>query len=152
VFLLTFSTKQSKKDSQKIKQGELIMKNNLRKIFVLTVFCIAFGCAASAFGQIKTGGYRSVSVNDPGVKDAADFALEIKAEEMDEELSLEGIVKAEAQTVAGTNYRLCMKLYVPSKEDETDGVTLYIRTVVFKSLKNEYSIKSWDEVEDCGRK
>ena len=128
------------------------MKNILRKIFVLTVVCVALGCAASVFGQKKTGGYRPVSVTDPGVKDAADFALEIKAEEMDEELSLEGIVKAEIQTVAGRNYRLCMKLYVPSKEDETDGVTLYIRTVVFKSLKNEYSIKSWNEIEGCGGK
>ena len=53
---------------------KFLVKNNLRKIFVLTVFCIALGGAASVFGQIKTGGYRSVSVNDQGVKDAADFA------------------------------------------------------------------------------
>jgi hypothetical protein len=127
------------------------VKNNLRKIFVLTVLCIALGGAASAFGQIKTGGYRSVSVNDPGVRDAVDFALEIKAEEMDEELSLESIVKAERQTVAGTNYRLCLRIFVPSKEDETDGETLSIRTVVFRSLKNEYSIKSWEEADCAGK-
>jgi hypothetical protein len=128
------------------------VKNNLRTTFILTLFFIVFGCAVSAFGQIKTGGYRSVSVNDEGVQDAADFALEIKADEMDAELSLEGIIKAEAQTVAGTNYRLCMKLFVPARDDETDGVTLYIKTVIFKSLKNEYSIKSWVEVKGCGGK
>jgi hypothetical protein len=127
------------------------MKNNLRTIFTITVFCIAFGGAVSVFGQIKTGGYRSVSVTDQGVKDAADFALEIKADEMDAEISLENIIKAETQTVAGTNYRLCLQLYIPAKEDETDGVTLYIKTVIFRSLKNEYSIKSWDE-ENCGGK
>lgn len=127
------------------------MKNTLRTIFIITAFCIAFGGAVSVFGQIKTGGYRSVSVSDQGVKDAADFALEIKASEMEEELSLEGILKAETQVVAGTNYRLCLQLYVPAKEEETDGATLYIKTVIFRSLKNEYSIKSWDE-EDCGRK
>jgi len=127
------------------------MKNNLRTLFTMTVFCLAFGCAVSAFGQIKTGGYKPVSVSNQGVKDAADFALEIKASEMDEELSLEGIIKAEAQTVAGTNYRLCLQLYIPAKEEETDGVTLYIKTVIFKNLKGEYSIKSWDE-EDCAEK
>jgi hypothetical protein len=127
------------------------MKNNLRIFFALTVFCMALACAASAFGQNKTGGYRSVSVSNQGVKDAADFALEIKASEMDAEFSLEGIIKAETQTVAGTNYRLCLQIYVPSQEDETDGATLYIKTVIFKSLKNEYSIKSWVE-EDCAKK
>ena len=127
------------------------MKNNLRTLFTIAVFCLALGAAVSAFGQIKTGGYRAVSVSDQGVTDAADFALEIKASEMDEELSLESIVKAETQVVAGTNYRLCLEIYVPAKEEETDGVTLYIQTVIFRSLKNEYSIKSWEE-SDCGGK
>ena len=127
------------------------MKNNLRKIFSLAIFCLAFGGAVSAFGQIKTGGYRTVPVSDQGVKDAVDFALEMKAEVMDEELSLEGIIKAETQTVAGTNYRVCLQIYVPAKEEETDGVTLYIKAVIFRSLKNEYSIKSWVE-EDCAEK
>lgn len=127
------------------------MKNIRGKIFIITVFCIALGGAVSVFGQIKTGGYRSVSVSDQGVKDAADFALEMKASEMAEELSLENILKAETQTVAGTNYRLCLQIYVPAKEDDADGATLYIKTVIFRSLKNEYSIKSWDE-ENCGAK
>ena len=128
------------------------MKINLRKIFVLAAFCMMIAGAVSVSGQIKTGGYRSVSVNDEGVKDAADFALEIKAEELDEELSLEAIMKAETQTVAGTNYRLCLRLFVPGKEADTDGVTLYIKTVVFKSLNNEYSIKTWNETKGCSGK
>jgi hypothetical protein len=127
------------------------MKNKMQVYFRVFLFCAALGCAVSAFGQIKTGGYRSVAVTDQGVKDAADFALEIKSSEMDEEISLENIVKAETQTVAGTNYRLCLQLYIPAKEDETDGVTLYIKTVIFRSLKNEYSIKSWEE-ENCAEK
>lgn len=128
------------------------MKNNLRQIFLLAAFCLILGGASAVTGQVKTGGYRPVSVSDEGVTDAADFALEIKAEELDEEFSLEGIIKAEKQTVAGTNYRLCLKLYVPAKENETDGVTLYIKTVIFRSLGNEYSIKSWNEVNNCGGK
>ncbi len=127
------------------------MKNNLRVILTICAACLIFGSAVAAFGQIKTGGYKSASVSDAGVKAAADFAVENKASEMEAELTLEGIIKAEAQTVAGTNYRLCLQLYVPAKEDETDGVTLYIKTVIFKNLKGEYSIKIWDE-EDCAEK
>lgn len=127
------------------------MRNDLRKVLIAVVFCVLIGCASTVFGQIRTGGYRTVPVTDQGVKDAVDFALEIKTQEMDEELSLEGIIKAEKQTVAGTNYRVCLQIYVPSKEDETDGVTLYIKTVIFLSLQNEYSIKSWTE-EDCAEK
>jgi hypothetical protein len=127
------------------------VKNNLPKILVIAAFCMLFGGAAAVYGQSKIGGYRIVSVNDEGVKDAADFALEIKADEMDEEISLEGIIKAEKQTVAGTNYRLCLKLYIPDKKEETDGVTLYIKTVIFKSREGEYSIKNWEEA-NCGGK
>jgi hypothetical protein len=75
------------------------MKKSLRKTFASAVFFIALGCAVSAFGQIKTGGYKTVSVSDAGVKAAAEFAVETKAAELEQEISLEGIVKAEAQPV-----------------------------------------------------
>ena len=127
------------------------MKNNLRIFFTMTVFCLAFGCAVTALGQPKMGGYRSVSVSDAGVTQVADFAVEKKAAEMEEELTLEGIIKAETQTVAGINYRLCLQLYVPAKEEETDGVQLFIKTVIYRNLKDEYSITSWEE-EDCAEK
>ena len=127
------------------------MKNNLRRAFAITVFCLVFGCALAAFGQIKTGGYRSVSVSDAGVKEAADFAVETKAAELEQELTLEGIVKAESQTVAGTNYRLCLQISAPAKEVDTDGVTVYIKTVIYKNLKGEFSITSWED-EDCAEK
>jgi hypothetical protein len=58
---------------------------------------------ATAFGQIKTGGHKPISVSDEGVKDAEDFALEIKSSKMVQEISLDGIVKAERQSVARTN-------------------------------------------------
>ncbi len=127
------------------------MKNNLRTIFRLTAFCLVFGCGVSAFGQIKTGGYKSASISDAGVRAAADFAVAQKASEMEQELTLEGIIKAETQIVAGMNYRLCLHLYIPSKDEETDGVTLYVKAVIYKNLKGEHSITSWEE-EDCAEK
>lgn len=125
------------------------MKHNFRKIFAPAVFFITLTCAVSAFGQTKTGGYRPVSVSDAGVKAAAEFAVETKAAELEQEISLENILKAEAQVVAGTNYRLCLQIYTPSEEDETDGVTQYIKTIIYRNLKGEYKITSWEE-EDCG--
>jgi len=51
--------------------------------------------------------------------------------------------------VAGTNYRLCLQIYTPSEEDETDGVMQYVKTVIYRNLKGEYAITNWEE-EDCG--
>jgi hypothetical protein len=127
------------------------MKNNLRTIFILTVFCAVFGCAGNVSAQIKTGGYKSASVSDAGVKAAAQFAVETKASEMEQELSLEGIISAETQTVAGTNYRLCLQIYAPAAKDGEDGVTTYIKTVIYKNLQGEYKITSWED-EDCAEK
>lgn len=124
------------------------MKNNLQKMFTIAAFCLIFGCAASIFGQIKTGGYKSISVENEGVLAAVDFAIAKKSEEMEVELSLQAIEKAEIQVVAGTNYRLCLQIYAPAKEEETDGVTLFIKTVIYKNLKGEYSITSWED-EEC---
>lgn len=125
------------------------MKNDLRKLFTVTVFCIAFGCAVSAFGQIKTGGYKTIAPDEAEVSKAANFAVDAKAYELQQEISLENIFKAERQTVAGTNYRLCLEIYSPSADEEEDGITIYIRTVIFKNLKGVYKITSWEE-SDCG--
>ena len=127
------------------------MKNKLRTFFQISVFCLIFGCAASAFGQIKTGGYKAVSVEDAGVKEAANFAVETKADELQQAIQLEEIMTAERQTVAGTNYRLC--LLVSSTTEDDDDITLFIKTVIHKNLKGELKITSWDEDPDeCGEK
>jgi len=124
--------------------------NHLRKAFAAAVFFIALTCAVSADGQIKTGGYKAVSVDDAGVKEAANFAVESKAEETERIFQLEEILKAERQTVAGTNYRLC--LLVTSQNESEEEISLYIKTVVFKNLKGEMKISSWEEEENCGEK
>lgn len=126
------------------------MKTNQLKIGACALFVIAFGFTANLYGQIKTGGYKSVAVSDAGVEEAADFAVELKAEDYDAEIRLEKIVKAERQTVAGTNYRLCLEIYVPSETKDEDGVTLTVLTVIFKNLQGEMKITSWNDEADCG--
>ena len=118
-------------------------------MFMTTALCAVFGCVAT-FAQ-QTGGFREASVDDARVKAAAEFAVKTKAKEMKEEMSLESIEKAEMQVVAGTNYRLCMVVYVASKEAETDGVTLYIKAIVYQNLQRAYKISKWEEDEEnCG--
>ncbi len=126
------------------------MKINLRIFCAFVLFFIVSGCAAETFGQIKTGGYKSVAVSDAGVKEAADFAVELKAADYDAEITLTNIIKAERQTVAGTNYRLCLEIYVPPETDGEDGVSLFVQTIVYKNLQGEMKITSWNDESDCG--
>lgn len=116
----------------------------MKRIFVNAMIFAAITAgltAASASAQIKVGGYKTASTTDERVVAAAEFAVSKKAEEQ-EGLTLDSIEKAETQTVAGTNFRLCLKV---SLDDETQEV----RTIVYQNLKREYSLTSW-KVESCG--
>lgn len=121
------------------------MKKNFIRIFFVGLICLFLSYAANA--QPKMGGYRSISTDDAGAAAAAEFALAEKSKEFGVELSLEEIKKAEVQVVAGKNYRLCLVIYAPSKEPETDGVQLFIQTVIYQNLKGEYKITSWEDSE-----
>lgn len=129
------------------------MKKTLSNMFMIAACCAVFGCVA-VFAQNRpptSGGYSEASVDDARVKAAADFAVKAKAKETKEDMSLESIEKAETQVVAGTNYRLCMVIYVASKEEQTDGVTLYISAVIYQNLQGAYRITQWKDDEDnCG--
>ena len=127
------------------------MKNNLRKLFVLTVFCMAFGGAGSIFGQVKAAGYKLISVGDSGVKNAAAFAVKQKIAETDWNLTLDGILNAETQIVAGTDYRLCLQITAQSPNDEDSVATGWVKTTIHKNPKGEFSIVSW-QLEDCAEK
>jgi hypothetical protein len=114
----------------------------MKKAFVngMVLIAIMMSVGITAFAQRVLGGYKTASTSDERVVAAAEFAVGQKAEEQ-EGLTLDSIEKAETQTVAGTNYRLCLKV---SLEDETQEV----KAVVFQNLKQEYSLTIWT-VEDC---
>ena len=126
------------------------MKKIVRSFGALAAFLVVLLCAANAFGQIRTGGYKSVSVADAGVNSAAAFAVELKSDDYDAEIKLENILKAEVQTVAGTNYRLCLEIYVPSENEGEDGIQLIVQTIVYRNLQGEMKITSWNDESDCG--
>ena len=99
--------------------------------------------------QIKTGGYKKIAATDAGAIAAAEYAAKAKAEQDNAEITLQTVKNAERQTVAGTNYKLCIEIYRTDEGDDVE-VKRFAQTVVFYSLKKQYELKSWTEVESCG--
>ncbi|KAF1895344.1 hypothetical protein Lal_00043990 [Lupinus albus] len=55
------------------------------------------------------GGWTPIeNINDPHVKEIADFAVTEHNKESGTKLKLESVVKGESQVVSGTNYRLVL--------------------------------------------
>ena len=99
--------------------------------------------AAPADTPIVVGGYGPVAGTDPQVVAAAKFAIAKRSETADSEISLNKIVKAERQVVAGMNYRICMTVKVEGDEPQT------VTAIVYQDLKRNYSLSS-SKASDCG--
>ena len=123
----------------------------MRKILLIALTAAALGAvsAAGAWAQVtpRVGGYREVSVKDAQVVAAARFAVKERARKAGGAVTLVSIDGAERQTVAGANYRLCLKV---DEVDEANNVevTEHVRVVVYQNLKREYTLTSW-KTEDC---
>lgn len=125
------------------------MRNSLRAALLVAVLVAAFVPAAvSASRQGLVGGYKAVAANDPEVTAAARFAAAAQAREVNGAVKLLSVEQAERQTVGGVNFRLCLKVEAEDVENNV-VVTETVRAVVFKSLKKEYTLRSW-QPEDCG--
>jgi len=118
----------------------------LYKLLMLFVVAIALGCVAATAQRL--GGYREIDKSDEGATAAADFAVKAESEKKEMTYKLVSIEHAESQTVAGINYRLCLKVGYHKQDDDVD-TTEFVRVVVFRSLQNQYSLTSWTE-ENCG--
>ncbi len=86
------------------------------------------------YAQNLPGGFREVSVQDPGVQAAAKFAVE--AQGKTEKLTLEMILKAEAQVVAGRNYRLVLKV-------REKGIDKTAEATVWAKLDKTFELSRW---------
>ena len=125
------------------------MKKGFRIATVLVALGAIFGSVILALAQGRpiVGGYKEVATDDAEVVAAAEFAVGAQGEQQNATIKLVSVEHAERQVVAGTNYRLCLKVEV-SSEDEGADTTQEAKVVVFRSLKKEYSLKSWEE-EQC---
>jgi ABC-type Na+ efflux pump permease subunit len=122
------------------------MKKNWRVVMIalvvpLVIFAalnIASGNGPSAGAQEKpiVGRYAETSNTDPEAVAAARFAIKTQGRKKHARISLVAITRAEAQVVAGFNYRLCVRVKIKGK---TRDVTV----VVYKTLKQKYSLISW---------
>ena len=122
------------------------MRKRSKAGITILVLCTAFCCASLAEAQIRLGGYKEISRDDSEVENAAKFAVEEEGRKQEASLTLVSIEHAESQVVAGVNYRLCLKVSADADSDPKE-----VQTVVFRSLKKEYSLTSWEEKE-CGEK
>jgi Aspartic acid proteinase inhibitor len=125
------------------------MKNSSRVVTLLVALSLAFSFAIVGLAQNRPslGGYKSAPTDDAEVVEAAEHALSERGEKEGVSLKLVSVERAERQVVAGTNFRLCLKVAIDGEEDDS-GETQDVKVVVFRSLQKEYSLKSW-EVAEC---
>lgn len=115
---------------------------------MLLVFVMVLTCAADAYAQgVVLGGYKKVSTEDAGVVAAAEFAANAQGEKADVTIEVLEIFAAERQSVAGTNYRLCLK--VSSAGEDEEAAEYFVKTIVFVDLKRNFKLTSWAD-SDCG--
>lgn len=115
-------------------------------MFALCLCAIVLGCASAALAQ-KVGGYKEISKTDAGAAAAADFAVKAQAKKAGGTSQLVAIERAESQVVAGMNYRLCLKVTTSGEGSEADATELF-KVVVYRNLKNVFSLTSWVR-EEC---
>ena len=119
-----------------------------RKYALLILFALAVGLNGMATSAQRLGGYREIDKADEGAATAAEFAVKAESEKKEMTYKLVSIEHAESQTVAGINYRLCLKVGYHKQDDDVDA-TEFVRVVVYRNLQNQYSLTSWTE-ENCG--
>lgn len=118
------------------------MKKSWKAAVITAALCIIFGGVTDAPGQNQpvAGGYAQASVRDPEVVAAARFAVREQGSKEGSIFWLDVIRSAEVQVVAGLNYKLNLIVVGIGK----DNKPRYVTAVVYKNLKREYSLTTWE--------
>jgi len=116
--------------------------------FVIVLFVLAIALGTIGASAQRLGGYREIDKSDEGAAAAAEFAVKAESEAKEMTYKLVSVEHAESQVVAGTNYRLCLKVGYHKQDDDVD-TTEFVRVVVNRNLQNQHSLTSWTE-ENCG--
>jgi hypothetical protein len=124
------------------------MKRNLRVVIVLAALSIALGGVGLASAQRILGGYQPIAKDNAEVVEAADFAVKEQSRKQEMTYKLVEIEKAERQSAAGSNFRLCLKVGYHKEDDDVD-TTEFVKAVIHRNLQQEYSLTSWAQ-ENCG--
>jgi hypothetical protein len=120
------------------KNWRLVIIAALTSVVIMAALNIVSGNQSAVFAQQGpiVGGYADASNSDPEVVAAARFAINTEKTKLHARISLVSIKHAEVQVVAGLNYRLCMRVKIKGK-------TRNVNVVVYKNLKQKYSLTSW---------
>lgn len=120
------------------KNWRLAMIALVTTVVIMTAPDSVSGIRSSVFAQQGpiVGGYADASNTDPEVVAAARFAITTERQKMHTRIALVSIKHAEVQVVAGLNYRLCMRVKIKGKIRD-------VRVVVYKNLKQNFSLTSW---------
>lgn len=124
------------------------MKRNLRVVIVLAALSIALGGVGLVSAQRILGGYQPIAKDNAEVVEAADFAVKEQSRKQEMTYKLVEIEKAERQSAAGSNFRLCLKVGYHKEDDDVD-TTEFVKAVIHRNLQQEYSLTSWAQ-ENCG--
>ncbi len=114
---------------------------------LFALLAVVFGTASINFAQ-TVGGFKKVPTDNTGVVAAANFAVETQAEKTEAGIELLTVHKAEQQVVAGMNFKMCLQVNVADGTTD-DPFEQYANVVVYRTLKNEFTLKSWSVVESC---
>ncbi|HRH42556.1 MAG TPA: cystatin domain-containing protein [Pyrinomonadaceae bacterium] len=126
------------------------MKIKLSIFALFIALFIILGGPTASFGQTEqiVGGYGDADVKDKEVISAATFAVKKGAKKGKATITLLSINKAQMQVVAGLNYELCLEVNVKKSKKSSKQ---FVKTVVYRDLKNRYSLTSWmiQQKPDC---
>ncbi|MFN2416047.1 MAG: GerMN domain-containing protein [Pyrinomonadaceae bacterium] len=112
----------------------------MKRVLLTVLALLILGAGApGARGQERpiAGGYGERPTNDRDVVAAAAFAVRERARQTRRRVTLLSITSAEAQVVAGMNYRLVMNV----REGREEG---HVTAIVHRSLRRRLSLESWE--------
>lgn len=113
-----------------------------KALFSVALFFAAFFVFGSVQANAQTtpvvGGYQKADKANTDVKAAVDFAVK----EQGEAFRLVKIAKAEQQVVAGTNYRVKLKVAEKAGDKESKYT---VNAVIYRDLQGKYSVTSWEK-------
>ena len=114
------------------------MNKNWRAVLLIAALNFVFSIASVAFAQDQiAGGYGETSTTDPEAVAAARFAVSRQGRKQRAPITLISVERAEVQVVAGLNYKVWLKV-------KSRGKTQNVTAVVYKNLKRQLSLTSWD--------
>jgi hypothetical protein len=93
-------------------------------------------------GSRVVGNYREASTNDPDVLSAARFAVRAEGRRRGVRLTLLSVERAETQVVAGTNYRLRLRVR------NAAGRVQNVDAEVYENQRRRQSLTRWEAARD----